>query len=106
MFRFQRSNGCAIIDEKPFCIIKILFLLLASMWSEKNGSLAIRGKLSKMISILTPTLLMLLGEFFFFLSNSHLESNQVEYKQKIGSKLYEKSSIISTTCGIFRVLYA
>ncbi|KAL9973704.1 hypothetical protein ACROYT_G020192 [Oculina patagonica] len=40
---FQRGTMCAIIEVKFFCIEKILFLLLASMWSEKNGSLAVQG---------------------------------------------------------------
>ena len=46
MFRFERSNRWAIKDEKPFSIINIFFLLLASIGSDKNGSLAIQGELS------------------------------------------------------------
>ncbi|KAL9973722.1 hypothetical protein ACROYT_G020211 [Oculina patagonica] len=43
---------CAIIDDMPFsfCIIKILFLLLASMWSEKDNALAIQAGCGSVVS--------------------------------------------------------
>ena len=87
MFRFERSNRCAIMDEKPFCIIKILFLLLASMWSEKNGSLALQGELSYYVFIISfftaNSTHVVQGTFHFFVPNSHSKLKQVEYKHKI-----------------------
>ena len=91
MLRFEGSNRCAIINEKPFCIIKILFLLLASMWSEKNGSLATQGEISYyvfIISFLTPSSPILFEEHLIFYPVLTQNQNKWSINTESGSLIY------------------
>ena len=92
MLGFEGPNRCAIIDEKPFCIIKILFLLLASMWSEKNGSLAIQGELSYYVFIISffnaIFTNIIRGTFIFFYPILTQNQNKWSINTESGSLIY------------------